>query len=81
MRHRGRSLRYEGARCVRNGRSRYTPRARPSASKPGPRLALEAGTRTEAQGIRQLYNASHAAYLISRISFSLVFAAESILPM
>src|SRR6478672_2648463 len=29
----------------RNRQVRYTPRASPSASKPGPRLALEAGTR------------------------------------
>src|SRR5439155_17234814 len=30
---------------------RYTPSARPSASNPGPRLALEAGTRTVNHGL------------------------------
>src|SRR5260370_3587037 len=30
---------------------RYTLNARPSASKPGPRLALDAGTRTVNQGL------------------------------
>src|SRR5262249_16178551 len=40
----------------RNLQSRYRPSARPSASKPGPRLALEAGTRSEVQNIRGHYS-------------------------
>src|ERR1035441_10993556 len=35
----------ESASLRRNRQVRYTPRASPRASNPGPRLALEAGTR------------------------------------
>src|SRR5471030_2085629 len=70
----------------RNRHVRYTPNARPSASKPGPRFALDAGTRTVNQGwdseggfiFAAAWNFSdERPYLISRISFSFVLAARS----
>src|ERR1017187_4428151 len=41
----------ESASLRRNRQVRYTPRASPRASNPGPRLALEAGTRRVNHGL------------------------------
>jgi hypothetical protein len=46
---------------ARKRQSRYTHSARPSASKPGPRLALDAGTRTVDQDIRDYCNGAATA--------------------
>src|SRR5581483_11060028 len=43
------SARIASASARRNRHVRYTPSANPSESNPGPRLALEAGTRTVCQ--------------------------------
>ena len=45
MPHRGRRPESRASRCGGTGRSGTRPAASPRASKPGPRLALEAGTR------------------------------------
>src|SRR5258708_38135059 len=93
----------QSASLRRNRQVRYTPRASPRASKPGPRLALEAGTRRvnhrlasgciftrrtvlldknaavlkESRGVEAFE--TYRVYRISRMSFSLVLDAASIL--
>src|ERR1017187_713195 len=51
---------------ARKRQSRYTESARPRASKPGPRLALDAGTRTVDQDIRDYCSVGSVRYTATR---------------
>src|SRR5450631_4099525 len=60
---------------ARKRQSRYRQRARPRASKPGPRLALEAGTRTVDHGIHDI-----RAYCSGAARRQLLVAAPHLVP-